>query len=214
MRYKYRYGIGGKNDEFAGDCGAEKLSCKVVVSKGYCYGFNGLRRSEGKKGSGDSLDFGPRVHDSRLGRWLSLDPLMAMYPNLSLNNFCTDNPVYCVEIAGRYLNGSQQALQLVQTLYSNICALATAGEKSMNRAKMIWTKDMHEEKHAAEIANSYTQKHCDDPKLKALGTESKLKQNYNEICSNVDGKAENGRKKIDDSAQASTAYRSHWRHRK
>lgn len=27
------------------------------------------------KGSGNSLDFGARIYDSRLGKWLSTDPL-------------------------------------------------------------------------------------------------------------------------------------------
>jgi RHS repeat-associated protein len=38
------------------------------------YGFNGKEKDNEIKGTGNSLDFGARVYDSRLGRWLSVDP--------------------------------------------------------------------------------------------------------------------------------------------
>ena len=35
------------------------------------------------KGNGNSYDFGARIYDPRLGRWLGVDPLTQKYPNLS-----------------------------------------------------------------------------------------------------------------------------------
>jgi hypothetical protein len=46
MRYEYRYGIGGKNDEFASDCGAEKLRRKVSVGEGHNYGVKRIHSDE------------------------------------------------------------------------------------------------------------------------------------------------------------------------
>ncbi len=40
----------------------------------YAYGFNGMERDEEVKGVGNSYDFGARMHNPRLGRWLSVDP--------------------------------------------------------------------------------------------------------------------------------------------
>ncbi|MFM2394947.1 MAG: hypothetical protein RLZZ546_2930, partial [Bacteroidota bacterium] len=47
---------------------------------GYRYGFNGKEKDDEVKGSGNSLDFGARIYDSRLGRFLSVDPLANTYP--------------------------------------------------------------------------------------------------------------------------------------
>ncbi len=38
-------------------------------------------------------DMNARIYDSRLGRWLSLDPLMARYPGISPYNFGANNPI-------------------------------------------------------------------------------------------------------------------------
>jgi RHS repeat-associated protein len=82
-------------------------SCKSV-RKDYMYGFNGKEKDNEIKGTGNSLDFGARVYDSRLGRWLSLDPLQAKYPNLSAYNFVANSPLQAVDPDGKiiiFVNG-------------------------------------------------------------------------------------------------------------
>jgi RHS repeat-associated protein len=68
---------------------------------GYRFGFNGQEKDNEIKGVGNGLDFGARVYDSRLGRWLSLDPLQAKYPSLSAYNFCADNPILFIDPDGK-----------------------------------------------------------------------------------------------------------------
>lgn len=46
----------------------------------YRYGFNGKEKDDEIKGSGNSLDFGARIYDSRLGIWMSVDPLAKKFP--------------------------------------------------------------------------------------------------------------------------------------
>lgn len=70
-----------------------------VYDKGYRYGFNGMERD--RDITNDDYDFGARIYDGRLGRWLSLDPLMKKYPNKSPYNFCVNNPLYFLDIDGR-----------------------------------------------------------------------------------------------------------------
>ena len=43
-------------------------------STDYRYGFNGKENDNEVKGNGNSLDFGARIYDPRLGRWMSPDP--------------------------------------------------------------------------------------------------------------------------------------------
>ena len=52
-------------------------------SNSYRYGFNGMEKDDEVKGSGNSYDFGARMYDSRLGRWLSIDALSHVYVDVS-----------------------------------------------------------------------------------------------------------------------------------
>jgi RHS repeat-associated protein len=71
----------------------------------YRFGFNGMEKDNELKGIGNSLDFGARMYDSRLGRWLSLDPLAAKYTWLSPYNFCGNNPIFFVDPNGKAIYG-------------------------------------------------------------------------------------------------------------
>jgi RHS repeat-associated protein len=66
----------------------------------YCFGFNGKERDNETYGEGNAYDFGARIYDSRLGRWLSLDPLTSKYPNLSPYLFAGNNPILFVDFDG------------------------------------------------------------------------------------------------------------------
>jgi len=52
------------------------------------------------KGRGNSLDFGARMYDSRLGRWLSIDPLAAKFPSVSPYAFAYNNPIFYIDKEG------------------------------------------------------------------------------------------------------------------
>ena len=66
----------------------------------YRFGFNGKEKDNELKGDGNSLDFGARIYDSRLGRWLALDPLMAKCPNLSPYHSFANSPIIVVDKDG------------------------------------------------------------------------------------------------------------------
>ncbi|OYU93134.1 MAG: hypothetical protein CFE21_21685 [Bacteroidetes bacterium B1(2017)] len=75
---------------------------------GYYFHFNGQEKDDEIKGDGNDLDFGARVYDAMLGRWLSLDPLTKKYPGLSPYNFSINNPIAFIDPDGRspiYVNG-------------------------------------------------------------------------------------------------------------
>ncbi len=71
------------------------------VESGYRFGFNGMEKDDEAKCEGNSYDFGARIYDSRLGRWLSLDPLMKKYPGFSPYNFVSNCPLSIVDPDGR-----------------------------------------------------------------------------------------------------------------
>ncbi|MFN0082452.1 MAG: RHS repeat domain-containing protein [Ferruginibacter sp.] len=69
------------------------------ASSSYRYGFNG-KELDNSTGEGN-LDFGARILDVRLGKWLSLDPLMSKYPNESPYLFVGANPIIFIDPDGK-----------------------------------------------------------------------------------------------------------------
>jgi RHS repeat-associated protein len=61
----------------------KEMSYSSDTSNKYRYGFNGMELDNETSVEGGHYDFGARIYDSRIGRWLALDPLMKKYPNLS-----------------------------------------------------------------------------------------------------------------------------------
>ena len=59
-----------------------------------------MEKDNEPKGLANSLDFGARIYDSRLGRWLSLDPLAARYADMSPYNFAANSPIRVVDVGG------------------------------------------------------------------------------------------------------------------
>jgi RHS repeat-associated protein len=67
----------------------------------YRFGFNGQEKDNEIKGTGNSLDFGARVYDSRLGRFLSVDPLAKDFPSQSSYMSAGNNPIYYIAEEGK-----------------------------------------------------------------------------------------------------------------
>lgn len=67
---------------------------------GYRYGFNGKENDNEVKGEGNSLNFGARIYDPRIGRFLSVDPLTGSYPDISPYLYAEDNPIYLIDVEG------------------------------------------------------------------------------------------------------------------
>jgi RHS repeat-associated protein len=57
------------------------------------HSFNGKEKDDEWNGTtGGALDFGARIYDSRICRWMSVDPLAKKYASNSPYQFCFDNP--------------------------------------------------------------------------------------------------------------------------
>ena len=77
------------------------MPSRSFSASSYKYGFNGKENDDEVKGKGNSLDYGARMYDSRLGRWLSCDPAGDKYPFLSLYNFVGNSPLICIDPNGK-----------------------------------------------------------------------------------------------------------------
>ncbi|MFA9212442.1 MAG: RHS repeat domain-containing protein [Candidatus Methylacidiphilales bacterium] len=74
---------------------------------GYRFAFNGKEKDNETYGEGNAYDFGARIYDSRLGRWLAVDPLMSKYPFFSPFNYCANNPMVFVDPDGKKIVDSK-----------------------------------------------------------------------------------------------------------
>jgi RHS repeat-associated protein len=66
----------------------------------YRFGFNGMEKDNELKGVGNSLDFNFRIYDSRLGRFLSVDPIAKQYPWNSTYAFAENRPIDGIDLEG------------------------------------------------------------------------------------------------------------------
>lgn len=66
------------------------------------YGFNGMEKDDEVKGGGNSLDFGARIYDSRVGRFLIVDPKAKEFPEVSNYSFADNSPIFYIDRLGKY----------------------------------------------------------------------------------------------------------------
>lgn len=80
------------------------LPGRAGSSSTYRYGFNGKEEETELHGnSGGAYDYGARIYDARLGRWLSCDPFEAKYPDLSSYNYTANSPILFIDPDGKYI---------------------------------------------------------------------------------------------------------------
>ncbi|MBK8682087.1 MAG: hypothetical protein IPN31_09330 [Bacteroidetes bacterium] len=66
----------------------------------YRFGFNSKESDSEMYGEGNSYDFGARIYDARLGRWMSVDPAQSKYPALSPYSAFNNCPIYITDPGG------------------------------------------------------------------------------------------------------------------
>jgi RHS repeat-associated protein len=75
-----------------------------VKNSGYRYGFQGQERDNEWKGAGLSYNYKYRVHDPRIGRFLSKDPLFKTYPHNSTYAFSENRVIDGIDLEGLEYN--------------------------------------------------------------------------------------------------------------
>jgi RHS repeat-associated protein len=66
----------------------------------YRYGFNGKENDSEIKGEGNEQDYGMRIYDPRLGKFLSVDPLTKDYPWYTPYQFAGNMPIRAIDLDG------------------------------------------------------------------------------------------------------------------
>ena len=76
------------------------MSDRSWNTEGYRFGFNGKENDNEVKGTGNQQDYGMRIYDPRLGRFLSVDPLTTSYPYYSPYQFAGNKPIFAIDLDG------------------------------------------------------------------------------------------------------------------
>jgi RHS repeat-associated protein len=66
----------------------------------YRYGFNGMEKDDEVKDNSNSYDFGARMYDPRLARWLSTDAFEIKYPSVSPYCAMLNTPIIAIDPDG------------------------------------------------------------------------------------------------------------------
>jgi RHS repeat-associated protein len=90
---------------------------KYSAANGYRYGFNGKENDKDVKGDGNQYNYGFRIYDPRIGKFLSVDPLTPKYPELTPYQFASNRPIEGID---------EDGLEYVSTKDENI----TSAEKN------------------------------------------------------------------------------------
>ncbi len=114
------------------------------VGSEYRYGFNGMENDNEIAGDNNTLDFGARIYDARLGRWLSVDPLQTKYPDLSSYSAFNKDPTVIVDPDGKklYLYGTTEK-DLMQAMI-DIMDLVSCSDQSRITFKKMDDSDIYE----------------------------------------------------------------------
>ncbi|WP_121356786.1 RHS repeat domain-containing protein [Flavisolibacter nicotianae] len=123
-------------DNGGGSGGNGGSGAGLYADGGYRYGFNGKENDDEVKGvEGSQQDYGMRIYDPRLGRFLSVDPLEDEYPWNSPYSFAEGDPGNYIDLDGAEKSKSElqqidrqntTRLQVIKQ-NANLLAIATRG---------------------------------------------------------------------------------------
>ncbi len=74
---------------------------RSYTSDSYRFGFNGKEKDDEINGDGNTYDYGFRIYNPRLGKFLSVDPLFKSYPWYTPYQFAGNNPISFVDLDGK-----------------------------------------------------------------------------------------------------------------
>ena len=103
----------------------------------YRYGFNGKEKDDEIKGEGESYNYGMRIYDSRLGRFMSVDPLTRAYPFYSPYSYAGNNPIMNIDLDGLENKQSTQPETRTQPVQNKPTTDIILAEASAKRADNI-----------------------------------------------------------------------------
>lgn len=123
------------------------------VGGGYRYGFNGKENDCEVKGEGNQQDYGMRIYDTRLGRFLSVDPIYKDYPGLTPYQFASNSPIANIDLDGLEKAPSTQGNEMKKPILKN--QNSSEIEALITSQKAQWEKEHGEWKSRGSISERF-----------------------------------------------------------
>ena len=102
---------------------------------GYRYGFNGKYKDNEISGNGNQYDYGFRIYNPRLGKFLSVDPLTKSYPELTPYQYASNTPIQAIDIDG--LEGGRNTILVTPPEGGALSSTAGGQYSSTNEFALI-----------------------------------------------------------------------------
>jgi RHS repeat-associated protein len=84
----------------------------ALFSSTHRFTFNGKESDSEVKGEGNQQDYGMRIYDNRLGRFLSVDPLFSGFPWWTPFQFAGNSPIDGIDLDGlEYLDSDEAVIE-------------------------------------------------------------------------------------------------------
>ena len=77
------------------------MKARMFSSEQYRFGFNGKEKTDEVNGDGAVYDYGYRIYEVRLGRFLSVDPISRSYPQLTTYQYSSNSPIQFIDVDGK-----------------------------------------------------------------------------------------------------------------
>lgn len=98
---------------------------RTYNSGDYRYGFNGKEMDNEVKGTGAQYDYGFRIYDPRLVRFLSVDPLFKSYPWYTPYQFAGNMPIWAIDLDGLEEMKANSVANVIKDINGNIITKPT-----------------------------------------------------------------------------------------
>jgi RHS repeat-associated protein len=110
-----------------------------TAGNAYRYGFNGKENDNDVKGEQNAIDYGNRIYDPRIGRWISADPLSGKYGSVTPYNFCMNSPLVFIDVDGRDILLSPSVTEEAWLVFKSIVEKQFNGLVTLDKELVIRT---------------------------------------------------------------------------
>ncbi len=109
----------------------------IGIGDAYRFGFQGQEKDDEIKGNGNSLNYKFRIHDPRIGRFLSIDPLEKDYPWNSPYAFSENRVIDGVELEGlewkkAVVTGSDAKIEIQYSVHTKVLNNSSRSAESID----------------------------------------------------------------------------------
>ncbi len=87
---------------------------KFTAGSQYRYGFNGKENDNEVSGDGNQYDYGFRIYNPRIGKFLSVDPLSQEYPWYTPYQYAANSPIANIDLDGLEAAGVGGGVSITQ----------------------------------------------------------------------------------------------------